>query len=83
MGDWPEGSIQGREAVWDFFVAAEEPWEPGSYEMADIIDGDDKVVARLRREMRGRSSGVEVQYDYWLVVPGLIGPTLGAAVNSL
>ena len=68
VGDWPEGEIRGREAAWDFFVATEEPWEPGSYEMVEVIDGDDKVVTRLQRDMRGKSSGVEVHYDYWLVV---------------
>ena len=68
VGDWPEGEIRGREAAWDFFVATEEPWEPGSYEMVEVIDGDDKVVTRLQRDMRGKSSGIEVQYDYWLLV---------------
>jgi ketosteroid isomerase-like protein len=65
--DWPEGAIRGREAAWDFFIAAEEPWEPGSFEMVEVIDSDDKVVTHLKRDMRGKSSGVEVQYDYWLM----------------
>ncbi len=30
VGDWPEAEIRGRDAVWDFLVAADEPWEPGS-----------------------------------------------------
>jgi ketosteroid isomerase-like protein len=47
--------------------ATEEPWEPGSYEMVEVIDSGDKVVTHLKRDMRGKSSGVEVQYDYWLV----------------
>jgi ketosteroid isomerase-like protein len=67
VGDWPEGEIRGREAAWDFFVATEEPWEPGSYEMVEAIDSDDKVVTHLKRDMRGKSSGVDVQYDYWLM----------------
>jgi ketosteroid isomerase-like protein len=67
VGDWPEGEIRGREAAWDFFVATEEPWEPGSYEIVKAIDSDDKVVTHLQRYMRGKSSGVEVQYDYWLI----------------
>lgn len=73
VGDWPEGQIQGREAAWDFFVAAEEPWEPGSYEMVEVIDDDDYVVACLQRDMRGRSSGVAVHYDYWLVLTAAPG----------
>jgi ketosteroid isomerase-like protein len=76
VGDWPEGEIQGREAAWDFFVAAEEPWEPGSYEMVEVIDDDDYVVARLQRDMRGRSSGVAVHYDYWLVLTARAGKAL-------
>ena len=67
VGDWPEGEIRGREAAWDFFVATDEPWEPGSYEMVEVIDIDDKVVTHLKRDLRGKSSGVEVQYDYWLI----------------
>jgi ketosteroid isomerase-like protein len=76
VGDWPEGEIQGREAAWDFFVDTEEPWEPGSYEMVEVIDEDDHVVVRLQREMRGKSSGVEVQYDYWLVLTARNGKAL-------
>jgi ketosteroid isomerase-like protein len=67
VGDWPEGEIQGREAAWDFFIAADEPWEPGTYEVVEFIDGGDQGVAHLRRDMKGKSSGVEVHYDYWLV----------------
>jgi hypothetical protein len=60
-------SQQNVETVRDL-VAGDEPWEPGSYEMADVMDNDENVVTRLKRDMRGRSSGIEVQYDYWLVV---------------
>ena len=76
VGDWPEGNIQGREAAWDFFVATEEPWEPGAYEMVEVIDDADHVVTRLRRETRGKSSGVEVHYDYWLVLTSRYGKAL-------
>jgi hypothetical protein len=61
MGDWPEGRIRGREAVWDFFVAGDEPWEPGTYELDEVADGGDHVAARMRRDLRGKSSGVEAQ----------------------
>jgi ketosteroid isomerase-like protein len=67
IGDWPEGHIQGREKVWDFFVAFNEPWEPGTWELDEVGDGGDRVAARMRRELRGKSSGVEVEYDYWVV----------------
>jgi ketosteroid isomerase-like protein len=67
VGDWPEGEIQGRDAVWDFLVASDEPWEPGPYEVVDAVGGDKAVAAQLQRPLRGKSSGVEVAYDYWAV----------------
>jgi ketosteroid isomerase-like protein len=67
IGDWPEGHIQGGEKAWEFFVAANEPWEPGTWELDQVGDGGDRVAARMRRELRGKSSGVEVEYDYWVV----------------
>jgi ketosteroid isomerase-like protein len=65
VADWPEKEIQGREAVWNFLVASDEPWEPGPYEIGEVIDGADMAAVRLRRDLRGRSSGAEVEYDYW------------------
>jgi ketosteroid isomerase-like protein len=65
VGEWPEGEIRGREAVWDFLLAADEPWEPGAFEATEVSDGPDAVAIRMRRKLRGRSSGVEVDYDYW------------------
>jgi ketosteroid isomerase-like protein len=67
IGDWPEGHIQGREEVWGFFAAVEELWERGTYELDEVSAGGDQVAARMRRAMRGQSSGVEVEYDYWVV----------------
>ena len=67
IGDWPEGRIQGREAVWDFFLKVEEPWEPGRYELVEASEGEDTVAGRMRRDLRGKASGVEVTYDYWVV----------------
>ena len=67
VGDWPEKEIRGRESAWDFLVAADEPWEPGPYEADEISEGTDTVAVRMRRKLRGRSSGVEVDYDYWAV----------------
>jgi len=67
--DWPEtASIRGPEAVWAFMVELDEPWEPGEYEIAEVIDCDnDKVVMHVRRHVRGRTSGVEADFDYWVV----------------
>jgi ketosteroid isomerase-like protein len=66
IGDWPEGEIRGCDAVWEFLVAADEPWEPGSFELTEILEGENRVVGRMRRDLRGKSSGVEVEYDYWV-----------------
>jgi ketosteroid isomerase-like protein len=66
VGDWPEAEIRGRDAVWDFLIAADEPWEPGPYALTEVVDGDDHVVARMRKDLRGISSGVEIEYDYWV-----------------
>jgi ketosteroid isomerase-like protein len=67
IGDWPEARIRGREALWDFLVAGEEPWEPGPYALDEVADGGDHVAARVRRDLRGKSSGVEVEMDLWVV----------------
>lgn len=67
VGNWPEKQIRGREAVWSFLVAADEPWEPGPYQPVEILEGGDAVVVRLRRDLRGKSSGADVAYDYWAV----------------
>ena len=77
IGDWPEGEkLRGEEAVWDFMVTSDEPWKPGSYEMVEVMDNDENVVTRLKRDMQGKSSGVEVHYDYWLVLTSRYGKAL-------
>jgi ketosteroid isomerase-like protein len=67
--DWPETDpIRGREAAWDFYVQTDEPWVESPYEFVEVIHaGSDKVAAHMRREMRGRTSGAGVTYDYWVV----------------
>jgi ketosteroid isomerase-like protein len=63
-----EGSIvHGRDAVMEFFrrwVGAFEPW---GYEVEELIDGDDCVIARIHQWGRGKSSGVEVDGRFWQV----------------
>jgi ketosteroid isomerase-like protein len=59
----------GYEAVWDFFVEAQDAWEESLFEYGDLIEaGNDKVVAHMRREARGKASGATVAWSYWLVV---------------
>jgi ketosteroid isomerase-like protein len=67
VGDWPEGPIRGQDAVWEFLLASDEPWQPGPYEVTDAVEGDRAVAVRLQRRLQGKSSGVEVDYDYWAV----------------
>lgn len=44
------------------------PWEPGEYEIAESIDCEnDKVVMHIRRHVRGKTSGLEADFDYWVV----------------
>jgi ketosteroid isomerase-like protein len=45
--DWPENTmVRGSEAVWDFAVRSNEPWEKGfSYELIELIDCENDVVA--------------------------------------
>jgi len=46
VDDWPKTRpIRGREAVWDYIVATDEPWERGTYEAVEVVD---KVVSHLR-----------------------------------
>ena len=67
--DWPEVEpIRGAEAAWDFYVAADDTWEPGPYEFGEARAIGNRVVGRLRREARGKTSGAAVSYSYWIVV---------------
>jgi ketosteroid isomerase-like protein len=67
--EWPEAaSIRGPEAIWQFIVEVDEPWERGVYELVEIIDGtNDRIVAHLRRTVRGKASGVDAEFEYWNV----------------
>jgi ketosteroid isomerase-like protein len=68
--EWPESSaVTGREAVWDFYVQGNEPWEDSALSVVELVDAsDDKVVAHIRGEMRGRVSGAGVPWSFWGVV---------------
>ena len=67
--DWPESApIRGREAIWEFFIAGQEPWDEAFFEIGEHIDAGDKVVAEQRAEMRGTVSGAVVAWSYWHVI---------------
>jgi ketosteroid isomerase-like protein len=70
LDDWPEaGPIRGREAVWDFYAKVAEAFEPIDTGDAEVTDaGADKVVVRRATEVRGRASGADVGFNYWIVV---------------
>jgi ketosteroid isomerase-like protein len=64
-----ECPLRGREAIWEFIVELDEAWEEGSYHIIGLIDcGDDKVVGRVARHVRGKASGVAADFEYWNVV---------------
>ena len=69
--DWPENAmVCGSEAVWDFAVKSNEPWEKGfSYELIELIDCENDVVAaHVGRRVRGKASGIEAEFEYWAVL---------------
>jgi ketosteroid isomerase-like protein len=67
---WPEaGAVRGREAAWDFYVQAVEPFDGFSAADAELVEaGPDKVLIHQRHALRGRASGAEVELNYWVVV---------------
>jgi ketosteroid isomerase-like protein len=68
--NWPESeTVRGREAVWDITVSIADTWEQDPpVEIAEVIDaGDDRLVVRFKRPVRGKASGVETEFDYWWV----------------
>jgi ketosteroid isomerase-like protein len=60
--------VRGSQAVWDFYVEGNQPWEDSPFENVEFIDvGNDQVVADMRREVRGKASGAAVPWRYWQV----------------
>ena len=66
--DWPESEVRGREAVWDFMVKMIDAWDPAPISDVEFRDaGADKVLAHQSADFRGRGSGAEVEFEYWVV----------------
>ena len=67
--EWPESApIRGAEAIWHFFVDAQDAWEEGAFEWGEFLDArDGRIVANQLREMRGKTSGAGVAWSYWVV----------------
>lgn len=68
--DWPESArVSGPEAIWDFFVSNQEPWEQSAFEIGELIDAENgKVVAQMQATVRGKASGVAIAWSYWHVI---------------
>jgi ketosteroid isomerase-like protein len=68
--DWPEfRSIRGAEAVWNFFVEGNEPWEQTRQEISEVMEaGSDTIVALVRSEVQGKASGAAVPWSFWQVI---------------
>jgi ketosteroid isomerase-like protein len=77
--NWPESAaIRGPEAIWDFYVESQEPWEGARFELGEVVDVDDKVAAEVRAQLRGKTSGASVVWRYWQVVTFRDGKVLRA-----
>ena len=70
ISGWPDGDvIHGREASWDFYVGVVEAFEGLPSGDAEFVDaGADKVLVHRRTQLRGTTSGANVEMDYWVVV---------------
>jgi ketosteroid isomerase-like protein len=68
--EWPENApIRGAAAIWDFYDEVGATWEAGSFDLGEIIDDNrETVFANVRRETRGKASGVGIDFSYWVVV---------------
>lgn len=67
--EWPENAAaSGAEGAWDLLTALDDPWQEGPYELGEVTTrGDDRLAARITRRVRGRTSGVDVDFAYWNV----------------
>ena len=62
------GLIRGPGPAWDFYVEVMEAFEGFVTADAELVDaGDDKVVVHARQDLRGKTSGAGVEFDYWVV----------------
>jgi ketosteroid isomerase-like protein len=69
------GLYHGREAVRDFYRRWAGAFSDWSYELEELIEGEDKVVAFVREHGHGRGSGVEVEMqraNVWTFRDGMV-----------
>jgi ketosteroid isomerase-like protein len=68
--DWPESTpVRGVEAVWDFYVQNNDPWEDSPLEYGEFVfPAADMVAAEARGEVQGKASGAAVPWSFWQLV---------------
>jgi ketosteroid isomerase-like protein len=66
MPDWAE-TVHGPAAVLEFFHRWTAPFDEWGWEVIEVIDAGDDVVAHLRQWGRGKSSGATVDTLFWQV----------------
>jgi len=79
-GVWPEADvIRGREAAWDFYAAAVDAFEASTFaDEVELVDaGADEVLIQYRQAVRGKTSGAEVEFAFWVVVTFREGKIVG------
>jgi len=68
LGSVEGGSYRGLEGIARYFREAEETWEEFHAPGVEFRDLGDRVLVLGRMEGRGRTSGVEVQASYTMIV---------------
>ncbi len=68
--NWPENApIHGPAEIWGFIVDMDDFFEEGAYVLVDVVEcGEGRAVAHIERSMRGKTSGVDAQFEYWNIV---------------
>lgn len=65
----PDGGVQrGRGAVWDRVRTWMGSFSEYSFELEQVLDAGDEVVVLFRDRGRGKTSGVEVEHHWGLVI---------------
>jgi len=77
--DWPEPGVRGAKAGWDFYLGTFDLFEHFPVADVKVTDaGADKVLVQYEYDLRGRESGAEVEFEYWLVATARQGRILRA-----
>ncbi len=58
----------GHEGVREFWRGWLAAWETISFEVLDVVDAGDQVVAYIRQSNRGRATGIEVEMAPYALV---------------